>query len=75
MSRQRRKSADNSSKQNGESCSGPLRLVQNPVKILELKSRQDEHIICSALSSDSAWLAYSTDSLIRVYTLSNVSVT
>ncbi|XP_034249817.1 U3 small nucleolar RNA-associated protein 4 homolog [Thrips palmi] len=75
--RQRRQSGDGGSaqsrqtfKQNGASSSGPLRLAQNPVKILELKSRNDEHIVCSALSSDSKWLAYSTDSLIRIYTLS-----
>lgn len=42
-------------------------IVQNPVKILELKSRHDEHITCCALSSDSKWLAYSTESLIRIF--------
>lgn len=80
-SRQRHQSADNeyddgiksrqSLKQN-EGSYGPLQLVKNPLKILELNSRQGEHIICCALSSNSNWLAYSTDSVIRIYTLSNV---
>lgn len=61
-----------SPKQNSTS-SEHLQLVQNPIKLLELKSRYDEHIVCAALSSDSRWLAYSTDSLIRIYTLNNVS--
>ena len=42
------------------------------MKLLELKSRHDEHIVCAALSSDSRWLAYSTETLIRIYALKNV---
>lgn len=60
-------------KQNLSNDSKPLQLVENPVKLLELRSLHDEHIVCAALSSDARWLTYSTESVIRLYSLKDVS--
>lgn len=58
--------------QNSGSNSESLQLTQNPIKLLELRSRHDEHIVSAALSSDSRWLVYSTESLLRIYSLNQV---
>lgn len=63
----------NYNKPNLSNDSKPLQLVENPVKLLELRSRHDEHIVCAALSSDARWLTYSTESIIRLYSLKDVS--
>lgn len=38
-----------------------------PEKLLELRSKRDEMILCSAMSNDGRWIAYSTMTSIRLF--------
>lgn len=56
-----------------------LPVQKNPEKLLQLKSKGEEHICCSAVSPCGGWLAYSTSSSLRLYKLqlenNNISIT
>ncbi|CAO1370882.1 unnamed protein product [Diamesa serratosioi] len=43
------------------------KLNEIPEKLLELRSKNDEHIICNAISSDGKWIVYSTIQAIRLF--------
>ncbi|XP_014678362.1 PREDICTED: cirhin-like [Priapulus caudatus] len=47
-----------------------LPLTKGAKKLLQLKTRNDERVICSAISRDARWLAYSHTSAIHLYQLS-----
>ncbi|KAK2164344.1 hypothetical protein LSH36_65g04031 [Paralvinella palmiformis] len=51
------------SDKNGEN----LPLQTNPLKLLHLKAHNEEYIVCSALSQDSTWLAYSDQYKLRLF--------
>ncbi|XP_054278746.1 U3 small nucleolar RNA-associated protein 4 homolog isoform X2 [Macrosteles quadrilineatus] len=46
-----------------------LPLAQDAVKLVQLLSKDSQHIRCAAVSSDAKWIAYSTDTLFRLYSL------
>ncbi|KAG8285601.1 U3 small nucleolar RNA-associated protein 4 [Homalodisca vitripennis] len=46
-----------------------LPLSQDVVKLVQLHSKDSQHIRCAAVSGDAHWIAYSTDSLFRLYSL------
>lgn len=52
----------------------PLPLSQDVVKLVQLLSKDNVRVRCAAVSPDASWLAYSTDSLFRLYTLDLESV-
>ncbi|KAK3086816.1 hypothetical protein FSP39_023935 [Pinctada imbricata] len=52
-----------SSDKNGEI----LPLESNPLKLLQLKTKDDEHIVCSGISSDGEWLCYADQFSLRLY--------
>jgi len=44
-----------------------LKLSQEPAHLLQLQAKDYEWIVCSAISSDGQYLAYSTESVVRLY--------
>ncbi|XP_047008751.2 U3 small nucleolar RNA-associated protein 4 homolog [Ictalurus punctatus] len=56
-----------------------LPIKKKPEKLLHLKTKGEEHICCSAVSSCGEWIAYSTEARLRLYRLhcdnNNVSIT
>ncbi|XP_062403581.1 U3 small nucleolar RNA-associated protein 4 homolog isoform X1 [Sardina pilchardus] len=56
-----------------------LPVQKNPEKLLQLKTKGEEHICCCAVSPCGGWLAYSTSSSLRLYKLqhenNNISIT
>jgi U3 small nucleolar RNA-associated protein 4 len=42
-------------------------LHEHPEKLLELRSKHDENIVCAALSADGHWLSYANNSTIRLF--------
>jgi U3 small nucleolar RNA-associated protein 4 len=42
-------------------------LQQHPEKMLEMRSKHDENVVCAALSSDGRWLAYANISTARLF--------
>ncbi|XP_063052900.1 U3 small nucleolar RNA-associated protein 4 homolog [Engraulis encrasicolus] len=64
----------------GEGMPGDkLPVRRNPEKLLQLKTKGEEHVCCSAVSPCGGWLAYSTSSSLRLYKLhyenNNISIT
>ncbi|KAL2093088.1 hypothetical protein ACEWY4_010400 [Coilia grayii] len=64
----------------GEAVPGHrLPVRRNPEKLLQLKTKGEEHVCCSAVSPCGGWLAYSTSSSLRLYKLhyenNNISIT
>lgn len=62
----------------GKSCGGQetnyeddgkptLAMIECPAKLLELRSKKDEPIVCTSISPDGNWLIYSTNSVVRLY--------
>ncbi|KAK3576371.1 hypothetical protein CHS0354_018919 [Potamilus streckersoni] len=47
-----------------------LPLRSNPVKLIQLKSKSSEPVICAAISHDATFLAYSDVDTVRVYSIS-----
>lgn len=47
--------------------SNNLAMIESPAKLLELRSRRDEPIVCTSISPDGNWLVYSTNSVVRLY--------
>ncbi|XP_034541161.1 U3 small nucleolar RNA-associated protein 4 homolog [Notolabrus celidotus] len=55
-----------------------LPVKRKPEKLIQLKTKGEDHICCSALSPCGGWLAYSTVSSVRLYRLqynNNISIT
>ncbi|XP_020497994.1 U3 small nucleolar RNA-associated protein 4 homolog [Labrus bergylta] len=55
-----------------------LLVKRKPEKLIQLKTKGEDHICCSALSPCGGWLAYSTVSSVRLYRLqynNNISIT
>ncbi|KAM7002635.1 U3 small nucleolar RNA-associated protein 4 homolog [Tautogolabrus adspersus] len=54
-----------------------LPVKKKPEKLIQLKTKGEDHICCSALSPCGGWLAYSTVSSVRLYRLqyNNISIT
>ncbi|XP_072014149.1 U3 small nucleolar RNA-associated protein 4 homolog [Amphiura filiformis] len=46
-----------------------LPLAEKPIKILQLKIKGSDHIVCSAISRCGTWLAYSDVDKVRLYNL------
>lgn len=46
-----------------------LPLARCPEKLLQLRSRNDEQIVSSAIAANGRWLAYTTNSTIRLFSL------
>lgn len=51
-----------------------LPLSHNVLRLVQLLSKDGQHVRCGAVSSDARWLAYSTDSLFRLYSVDLDSV-
>ena len=49
-----------------------LPLTSDPVKVLQLQTKDDETIRCCHLSDDGSWIGYATPTRIRVYSLKDV---
>ncbi|XP_067936247.1 U3 small nucleolar RNA-associated protein 4 homolog [Watersipora subatra] len=49
------------------SCELPL--SSSPVNLLELRSKSEEHIVCSAISHSACWLAYCDRTSLRLFNL------
>ncbi len=45
-------------------------LSLQPLKLLELRSRDDEHILCCSISPNGKWIIYSTKNYIRLFEFS-----
>ena len=50
-----------------------LPLKTNPVKLVEVRAREGECLVCSAVSQCGQWLAYSDSQTIRLFTVTLVS--
>ena len=46
-----------------------LGLSEKCVKVVELTSRNNEHIVCAAMSACGTWLAYSDSQRLRIFRL------
>ena len=57
---------------NNLSANSFLKLSQEPVHLLQLQAKEDEWIVCAAISLDGQYLAYSTESVVRIYQLTPV---
>lgn len=51
-----------------------LPLSHNVQRLVQLLSKDGQHVRCGAVSCDARWLAYSTDSLFRLYSVDLDSV-
>lgn len=51
-----------------------LPLSHNVQRLVQLLSKDGQHVRCGAVSGDARWLAYSTDSLFRLYSVDLDSV-
>lgn len=60
-------SAEKTSGENQLTANALLKLSKEPVKLLQLRAKDDEWIVCSAISPNGDCLAYSTDSGFYVY--------
>ena len=49
-----------------------LPLTSSPVNLLELRTRNEEHIVCSGISSDGQWIAYCDRNTLRLFNLNLV---
>ncbi len=50
-----------------------LKLAREPLHLLQLQTKEDEWIVCSTLSADGRYLAYSTETSLRVYHFQTVN--
>uniref|UniRef100_A0A182WHT2 Anaphase-promoting complex subunit 4-like WD40 domain-containing protein n=1 Tax=Anopheles minimus TaxID=112268 RepID=A0A182WHT2_9DIPT len=41
--------------------------TQGGVKVLQIRSKKDEHILCAAISPNGRWIVYSTESTVRLF--------
>lgn len=51
-----------------------LGLAQDSVRLLELRTKHNEQIVCFGISNDAQWIGYSTESHLRFFRLSVVSI-
>lgn len=58
-----------STSRNSDKDGEVLQLKTNPMKLLQLKSRDAEYILCADISPDGSWLAYSDHANIRLFTV------
>lgn len=50
-----------------------LKLSQEPAHLLQLQAKDYEWIVCAAISTDGQYLAYSTESVVRLYQITLVT--
>lgn len=50
-----------------------LKISQEPVRLLQLKAKEDEWIVCSAVSPDGDFIVYSTECNVYAYHFIQVS--
>ena len=57
----------------GAAANPLLKLAREPLHLLQLQTKEDEWIVCSTLSADGRYLAYSTETSLRVYHFQTVN--
>uniref|UniRef100_A0A182MHI9 Anaphase-promoting complex subunit 4-like WD40 domain-containing protein n=1 Tax=Anopheles culicifacies TaxID=139723 RepID=A0A182MHI9_9DIPT len=45
----------------------PNKPTQGGIKVLQIRSKNDEHILCAAISPNGRWIVYSTEQTVRLF--------